>query len=172
VAIDPIVIGGIPIPDDRPVFLAVLAIHVLTGACCVVAGAMAAFARKRRGPHPRSGKVYYAALTVMFVSLVVLSMLRWPANTHLLIIGTVTFAAATVGVRARRRRRQSWLRVHGSAMGVSYIGLLTGFYVDKGPNLPLWRELPPAAFWVLPAAIGVPILLIALRRNTRPVTTR
>jgi threonine/homoserine/homoserine lactone efflux protein len=172
VAIEPIVIDGIPIPDDRPVFLVVLAVHVLAGTCCVIAGAVAAFARKRRGPHPRAGTVYYASLAAMFVSLVVLSLLRWPANTHLLIIGTVTFAAASVGVRARRRRRHGWLRVHGIAMGTSYIGLLTGFYVDNGPNLPLWRDLPHASYWVLPALIGVPILLVALRRNTRPVTAR
>jgi hypothetical protein len=50
-------------------------------------------------------------------------------------------------------------------MGVSYILLLTAFYVDNGPNLPLWRHLPDAAFWVLPAALGAPILIHALLRH-------
>jgi uncharacterized membrane protein HdeD (DUF308 family) len=167
VAIEPIVIGGIPVPDSRPVFLAVLAVHVLAGMVCVIAGAAAAFFRKRRGPHPRAGQVYYLALIIVFLSLTALSALRWPANTHLLIIGTITFTAATAGVWARRRRWRNWPRTHGTLMGVSYIGLLTGFYIDNGPNLPLWRELPPASFWVLPTIIGVPIVLIALRRNTR-----
>ncbi|MCS7484582.1 hypothetical protein ACFFQW_46165 [Umezawaea endophytica] len=164
-AIEPIVIGGIPVPDSRPVFLAVLGVHVLAGTVCVIAGATAAFFRKRRGPHPRAGRVYYLSFIVVFVSLATLSVLRWPANTHLLIIGTIAFAAAAVGVLARRRRGWNWPRVHGAFMGVSYIGLLTGFYVDNGPNLPLWRELPPASFWVLPTIVGVPVVLIALRRN-------
>jgi rsbT co-antagonist protein RsbR len=34
-------------------------------------------------------------------------------------------------------------------MGASYILMLTAFYVDNGPNLPLWSELPWLAFWVL-----------------------
>jgi hypothetical protein len=27
-------------------------------------------------------------------------------------------------------------------MSLSYVGLLTGFLVDNGPLLPVWRELP------------------------------
>jgi hypothetical protein len=38
----------------------------------------------------------------------------------------------------------------------------TAFYVDNGKNLPLWRELPEIAFWFLPSAIGVPLILYAL----------
>jgi hypothetical protein len=29
----PVVIGGLPIPDDRSVFLVVLTVHVAAGAC-------------------------------------------------------------------------------------------------------------------------------------------
>src|SRR5882672_2409456 len=29
-------------------------------------------------------------------------------------------------------------------------------------NLPLWRELPELAFWLLPGALGVPLILHAL----------
>jgi len=35
-------------------------------------------------------------------------------------------------------------------MGASYILLLAALYLDNGKNLPLWRELPPIAFWLLP----------------------
>jgi len=31
-------------------------------------------------------------------------------------------------------------------MGVSYIVLLTAFYVDNGKSLPLWKELPPISY--------------------------
>jgi hypothetical protein len=42
--------------------------------------------------------------------------------------------------------------MHISGMGASYVLLLTAFYVDNGKNLPLWRELPQWAFWILPSA--------------------
>jgi hypothetical protein len=50
-------------------------------------------------------------------------------------------------------------------MGGSYIALFTGFYVDNGPNLPLWDRLPSLAYWVLPSLVGVPLILGALARR-------
>ncbi len=50
-------------------------------------------------------------------------------------------------------------------MGASYILLLTAFYVDNGKNLPLWNQLPQIAFWVLPSAIGAPIIAYVLWRH-------
>jgi hypothetical protein len=46
-------------------------------------------------------------------------------------------------------------------MGASYIALLTAFYVDNGPHLPFWNRLPTLAFWLLPAAVGVPLTAVA-----------
>jgi hypothetical protein len=46
-----------------------------------------------------------------------------------------------------------------------YILLLTAFYVDNGAHLPLWRELPTLAYWLLPAAIGLPLIMVTLRRH-------
>jgi len=37
--------------------------------------------------------------------------------------------------------------------------------VDNGKNLPLWRELPQWAFWVLPTLFGVPIVVHAILRH-------
>jgi hypothetical protein len=50
-------------------------------------------------------------------------------------------------------------------MGLSYVLLLTAFYVDNGKSLPLWNALPPWAFWVLPLAIGTPFIIHALVRH-------
>jgi hypothetical protein len=52
-----------------------------------------------------------------------------------------------------------------SGMGLSYILLLTAFYVDNGKNLPLWNKLPQIAFWGLPAAAGIPFIVRALLRH-------
>ena len=43
-------------------------------------------------------------------------------------------------------------------MSLSYIVLMTAFYVDNGPKLPLWDRLPTLAFWIGPSAIGLPLL--------------
>ena len=160
-------VGGLPIPDERPVFLLVLGIHVAAGLWCVATGALAASANKRPGRHPHCGRLYVGGLVVLVASLSVLSILRWPQTVHLLVIGLVSMAAAMVGVSARRRRPSGWLRVHAAGMAVSYIGLLTGFLVDNGPLLPVWRELPHLLHWTLPTIIGVPLLVRALIRFRR-----
>lgn len=167
-----IVIAGIPIPDDRPIFLAVLGVHVATSIVCVLAGALAALSRKRVGRHPFAGRIYYWALAIVCSSLTALAVLRWPHDLHLLAIGVLAFTAATVGVLARRRRRPGWLRTHGIGMAISYIALFTGFYVDNGPNLPVWNLLPHVAFWLLPSAIGIPLLLRALHHNSVALTSK
>jgi hypothetical protein len=50
-------------------------------------------------------------------------------------------------------------------MGASYVLLLIVFYVDNGANLPVWRELPPVTYWLLPIPVGVPLILFALIRH-------
>jgi len=47
-------------------------------------------------------------------------------------------------------------------MGLSFALLLTAFYVDNGPNLPLWRELPSITYWLLPSVVGLPLIIRAL----------
>ncbi len=163
----PIQVGGLPIPDDRPVFLLCLGLHVAAGLWCVATGALTALAHKRPGRHPRCGRLYAGGLVVLVASLSALSILRWPHTVHLLVIGLVVMAAALVGVTARRRRRSGWLPVHAVGMAISYIGLLTGFLVDNGPLLPVWRALPHLLHWTLPTIVGVPLLLRALVRRGR-----
>jgi hypothetical protein len=49
----PIVIGGIPLPSDAPLFLTFVALHVVAGLACVIAGAVAMLSQKQPGRHPR-----------------------------------------------------------------------------------------------------------------------
>jgi hypothetical protein len=77
----------------------------------------------------------------------------------------MAFAAATVARTAIRSRNREHLEVQIAGMGVSYIVLLTAFYVDNGKSLPIWRGLPPVAFWLIPGAIGFPILAHAMARH-------
>jgi hypothetical protein len=104
-------------------------------------------------------------LVAVFVSATALSVLRWAENYHLFILGVLAFASAFVGRAARRQRWTGWLRLHITGMGLSYILLLTAFYVDNGKSLPLWKELPPIAYWLLPAAVGLPLIIRSLFRH-------
>jgi hypothetical protein len=137
-----VVVLGIPIPSSSPLFLSIVGVHVVTGLVCGVAGIVAMVTPKRAGRHPTAGTVYYWSLVVVFLTMAALSFLRWPADTHLFVLGLISFSAGMVGRMARRRRWPGELSVHVTAMGVSYIVLLTAFYVDNGPHLPLWRSLP------------------------------
>jgi hypothetical protein len=164
---------GIEVPDGRPVFLATLAVHVAAGATCVMAGALAASAGKRPARHPRAGTVYVWGLAVVFATAAVLAGLRWRQDWHLFLIACVAFGLAATGWMARRRRRHRWMLIHGSGMAGSYIALLTGFYVDNGPQLPLWNRLPHWSFWFIPAVVGIPLTWRALHRNgALPIRTR
>ncbi len=89
-------------------------------------------------------------------------MVRWAENYHLFLLGTLSLIAATVARTALRHRWRYWVRLHITGMGMSYVLMLTAFYVDNGKNLPLWRELPQIAFWVLPAALGIPLIVRAV----------
>jgi hypothetical protein len=138
---------------------------VAAGLTCVVAGVIAMLSPKRPGRHPTAGTVYFGALAVVTVTMAVIAAFRWPEDRALFGLGALSFAAAAAGRAARRGLWRGWPRLHIAGMGASYILLLTAFYVDNGRNLPLWRELPQIAFWLLPSAIGLPILALALLRH-------
>jgi hypothetical protein len=160
-----VVILGIPIPSSSGLFLAIVGLHVVAGLTCVAAGAVAMLSPKRGGRHPTAGTVYYWGLVIVSLSMTALALMRWPADTHLFLLGILSFAAGAIGRSARRQRWSNWLRIHLTGMGTSYILLLTAFYVDNGPHLPLWRSLPPLAYWVGPSIVGLPLLAWAFVRH-------
>jgi hypothetical protein len=159
-------IAGIEIPSTSPVFLTIVGFHILLGLTCVVTGFVAMVSPKGRGRHSRFGTLYSWCLSAVFASATALSAMRWTENYHLFIIGALSFATALLG-RAAARRQQPGRRfdLHVAGMGLSYIFMLTAFYVDNGKNLPLWRELPAIVLWLLPAVVGIPIIVRALLRH-------
>lgn len=154
-----IVILGIEVPAISPAFVAMIAVHVLVGLGCVVAGIVAMLSRKGKGRHPRFGTIYYWCLAAVAASAASLALVRWAEDYHLFVLGALAFTAATLGRAAIRRGR---IRAHIIGMGLSYILLLTAFYVDNGRSLPLWRDLPQIAYWLLPGAVGLPLIVRAL----------
>jgi len=168
---------GDHVGSTAPVFLAFLAVHVIAGLTAVVTGAVAALTRKGSRRHIRAGRGYYRAITVVFGTAAVLAAMRLRQDYYLFLIGVVAFTAATIGYQHRRRHRPGDTG-HIAGMGTAYVAMLTAFYVDNGPHLPLWDHLPVLAFWLLPSAIGAPIIIRAILRAKhagpprRPVSGR
>jgi hypothetical protein len=81
----------------------------------------------------------------------------------------VAFTAATAGYLHRCHHCAGDTR-HIAGMGIAYTAMLTAFYVDNGPHLPLSDRLPVLAFWLLPGAIAAPTITRAIirARNKAP----
>jgi hypothetical protein len=165
---------GDQVGSTAPVFLAFLTVHVLAGITAVITGAMAALVRKGSPRHIRAGRGYYWAITVVFATATAVAAMRWRQDYYLFLIGAVAFTAATIGYLHRRRHRPGDTG-HIAGMGIAYVAMLTAFYVDNGPHLPLWDHLPILAFWLLPSAISAPIITRAIlhaRPSSRDSGTR
>jgi hypothetical protein len=155
-------VAGIEIPSTDPIFLAAVGVHVLLGLACTVAGAIAMLSQKRAGRHPSHGTIYFWCLAGVFLTSTSLAAVRWEEDYHLFILGAASFAAAHLGRQARRQRWRYWIRLHIAGMGASYVLLLIAFYVDNGKQLPIWKDLPHVTYWLLPAVIGVPLIIRTL----------
>jgi len=161
----PISIDGIIIPSDNPLFLVLIAVHVLAAITCVVAGVVAMLAPKERGRHTSAGSVYYFGMFVVFVTVTIISALRWKEDYYLFLLGLFSLSAAVIGRMAMKRKWRGWAVYHVIGMGSSYIVLITAFYVDNGKFLPIWRNFPPIVYWTLPAILGTPIIIYTLLRH-------
>jgi hypothetical protein len=151
-------IGGFTIPSRDPLFLGIVAIHVLLGLATVATGLIAMLSVKAGGRHPRFGTLYFWLLASLFTTATALSAMRWAHAYHLFILGTAALLSAVIGREARRRRVHHWVRVHILGMGCSYVFMLIAFYVDNGKQLPPLNRLPPWTYWALPALIGLSII--------------
>jgi hypothetical protein len=157
-------IAGFQIPSGSRIFLTILAIHVPVGIVAVVTGVAAMLSDKRSVTHPRFGSIYFWSLGVLFITSTGLAVTRWREDYYLFFLGALSFSTAVTGRTARRQRWKMPIDLHIVGMGVSYIAMLTAFYVDNGKNLPIWRELPHLTYWLLPSAVGLPLIVWALRR--------
>ena len=156
---------GIPVPSTNRVFLTFVVIHIFISLLCVISGLLAMLSEKGKKKHSGFGKVYFWSMLSSFTTVVILSIMRWPHNVHLLAIGILAVVCAFAGYRLTKSQEKNWTRLHTILMSFSYIFLLTGFYVDNGKNLPFWKLLPQWSFWIFPTALGIPIILRVLKTH-------
>jgi len=155
-------IDGIIIPDNSPLFLSLIGIHVLAALLCVISAILAMFSRKTDKRHPQFGTFYFWCLLVVFISSVLVSIIRWPLDNQLLILGTFSFGFAFTGRLSQRNKWKFRMRWHLVCLTMSFIILLTAFYVDNGKNIPVWKLLPVIYYWLIPGIIGIPVMVYVL----------
>lgn len=115
--------------------------------------------------HVTCGTVYLGALVGLCAGAPILAVLDWAHRWHLVALAGIAAALAGLGLFGARSRR--W-NAHIVGTGGSSIVMLAAFYVDNGPRLPLWNQLPPIVFWFLPIVVGWPVLWRALHRRRAP----
>jgi uncharacterized membrane protein HdeD (DUF308 family) len=155
-------IAGLVIHSTDPLFLSFIALHVSFGLAAVSGGLVAMISPKRRGRHSRWGLIYVWSVTALFGSACALGLLRGAEDLPIVTLGAGAFVSAWIGRSARRGYFRNSTRVHLAAMGCSYILMLTAFYVETGEQLPLWDRLPHVLYWIIPGALGVPLIVHAL----------
>ena len=144
---------GLDVASTSTLFLVILSFHVAAATTAIAAGIVAMFAAKGSRRHRRAGRTYLFAVLAVFLSACVMAAFRWFNDVPLIVTGAVAAGSAIFGFLYRRFRRP------GDAPH-----MLTAFYVDNGPHLPLWNLLPPVTFWFLPALVGIPLMTRAIRR--------
>ena len=94
----------------------------------------------------------------------VLSFNAWAEDYHLFVLGVLSFAAALFGRTVVQRRWHQWPRLHPTGMGASYF---YAYSVLRGParTCPYGGSCLKLYFGSLPSAIGVPLIIYALRRH-------
>jgi hypothetical protein len=140
-----------------------LTVHISSGTLGLLAGPLAMLLPKRRGWHPRIGRVYQLCVALICVTAVGLAVMQ-PALWWLGVIAVVTWAAALAGWQLGRRRPPGWLPWHISLMCGSYISLVTALFVV---NLGVHAIIA----WVLPTMVGSPLIArAAYRAATSPTS--
>jgi hypothetical protein len=158
------IVAGLPIPSTSPAFLAGVAVHVALGLCAVATGALAMLSPKGQVAIPwRPHLLLVAGRAGPDQQRVGGGPVG--GGRSALRIGSRGLASAAYGRHARRVLRPDWRPRHVVGMGVSYIVMLTAFYVDNGKNLPVWRSLPAWAYWVAPERRRPAIMALALHRT-------
>jgi hypothetical protein len=134
-----------------------LAVHIVSGAAAMALGALALLASARR--HSTRLPLVIAYLAAVFatcLTAVGLALLDWSRLWWIVPLALVSSLLALVGCVALRRDGRKWVAAHG--LGGSYIALVTALLVVSAGDISTTAEI---VAWIVPAAVGVPLILWA-----------
>jgi hypothetical protein len=135
--------------------------HIAGGAVALVLGPLA-LAAARRGSCRQRGlrDAYHWTVLVVCVTATVVSVLAWARLWWLVPVAAASYGLALAGYLGSHRDWPLWIRAHG--WGGSYIALVTALLVVSARGVSGALE---AIAWILPAAVGVPLIV---RAHTGP----
>jgi hypothetical protein len=142
-----------------------LIVHIVAGTICLLCGAWAASARKRKGAHTVSGEIYHASYMVVFVTAVAMAIMKWSELAFLFYIALFSYGLALYGYLARKRQWSNWLKHHIGGMLGSYIGVITAVLVVNGHTVSAVTGIPYLLLWFLPTIVGTPLIRMVIARN-------
>jgi hypothetical protein len=136
----------------RTVFLSV---HVASGVLALVLGPLALVAARRQHRWFASLRAaYHWTVLLVCATATVVAVLAWSRLWWLVPIAVLAYGLALAGHLGSSRQWPAWVRAHG--WGGSYIALVTALLVVAARGVSAVLE---AAAWLLPAAIGTPLIV-------------
>jgi uncharacterized membrane protein/predicted aspartyl protease len=147
-----------------------LLVHILVGSTALLAGAMAIFSQKGKALHRRAGHLYFWAMTLVFVTGIVVAGYR--SNRFLFLIAFLSYYSVFAGVRflqLKQLHRQQQPKWHDWAAGMTN-AVANMVFVGMGMYY-LWEGARnPAGAW-LSIGFGMGGLLISYA-NLKPFVVR
>ncbi|TDF93015.1 DUF2306 domain-containing protein [Paenibacillus piri] len=150
------------------IYSLLLIAHIAAGTICLLSGACAIFVRKQKGLHTVLGETYHIHYIFVFLTAVIMSMMKWSELQYLFYIALFSYAQALYGYLARKLRWSNWLSKHIIGMLGSYIGIITAVLVVNGEPVTALTGIPKLSLWFIPTIIGSPLIFFTTRRFRRP----
>lgn len=144
-----------------------LVVHIAAGATGLAVAWPALFAPKRRGWHPRFGRIF--AIAAVVLSLTAFALVGYDPGRliGLAVLGVLTLGWVVAGVWIARRKprmhgsRAAWRIWHLNLMCSSVISFVTAFLVQlTDGNL---------VAWILPTIVGSVLIARRTARETRSI---
>lgn len=117
----------------------ILILHAIAGGIALLTGAIAIISKKGGRLHKKAGKVYFWAMTLVFITGILIAGYRW--NKFLFLIAFLSYYSVFSGVRATQLKRLNidqsarwydWLAGSLNALAnVTFLGLGIYFWLVK-----------------------------------------
>ena len=136
------------------------AAHTFFGVAALLLGLAVVFRRKGTRTHRRMGRAYaLAMLSLNVTALTIYDLFGRFGPFHVAaLISLATVVAGFIAVYTRRPRK-TWLALHATFMGWSYVGLLAAFIAEIAVRVPGVRFGPGVMMTTVLVTVGGAILI-------------